>query len=244
MAEIKWKMDDKIIKVYQRLNEYDSIFSDNNDIDIIVECIINGYIKIYGNEIYIPIEIIKILGQYYGNISESNIINKTHDWICFMNMILKQLNKTGIILRKIYDTDIDGFRAETFHTKCDNKGPTLCIIKNEYDYIFGGYTKISWNNPSQYMYKSDPNAFLYNYYPKQKIYPIRLKTGMNAVRHQNKYGLSFGNGCDLIIYDNCNVRSNSNSNRPSIYSFKQYEITSKRNFIVSHIEVFTCNIAQ
>ena len=38
----------------------------------------------------------------------------------------------------------DGFQAETFHSKCDNKGPTVTVVKSG-NYIFGGFTEISWN---------------------------------------------------------------------------------------------------
>ena len=39
----------------------------------------------------------------------------------------------------------DGFQAETFHSKCDNKGPTVTIVKSGNN-IFGGFTEISWNS--------------------------------------------------------------------------------------------------
>ena len=37
----------------------------------------------------------------------------------------------------------DGFGTETFHSKCDNKGPTITVVKSG-GYIFGGYTEESW----------------------------------------------------------------------------------------------------
>ena len=39
----------------------------------------------------------------------------------------------------------DGFQAETLHSKCDNKGPTVTIVKSGNN-IFGGFTEISWNS--------------------------------------------------------------------------------------------------
>ena len=38
----------------------------------------------------------------------------------------------------------DGWAASTFHRQCDNKGPTVTIIKVN-NYIFGGYTDVSWS---------------------------------------------------------------------------------------------------
>ena len=39
----------------------------------------------------------------------------------------------------------DGFQAETFHSKYDNKGPTVTIVTSG-NYIFVGFTEISWNS--------------------------------------------------------------------------------------------------
>ena len=39
----------------------------------------------------------------------------------------------------------DGKTPADFHRCCDNKGPTLVLIKSE-EYIFGGYTVQSWDS--------------------------------------------------------------------------------------------------
>ena len=39
---------------------------------------------------------------------------------------------------------MDGWAASTFHSRCDNKGPTVTIIRVGGKYIFGGYTSLSW----------------------------------------------------------------------------------------------------
>ena len=39
----------------------------------------------------------------------------------------------------------DGKMPADFHRCCDNKGPTLVLIKSE-EYIFGGYTVQSWDS--------------------------------------------------------------------------------------------------
>ena len=47
----------------------------------------------------------------------------------------------------IYRGSEDGFTAAVFHKKCDQKGPTLIIIKSDKGKIFGGFTDIDWNSP-------------------------------------------------------------------------------------------------
>ena len=45
--------------------------------------------------------------------------------------------------KKCYQATVNGWDAETFHYTCNKKGPTVCIVRYG-DYIFGGYTSISW----------------------------------------------------------------------------------------------------
>ena len=47
----------------------------------------------------------------------------------------------------------DGFETQTFHPKCDNKGPTITIVKSGGN-IFGGFTEISWNSKNIFFSKN------------------------------------------------------------------------------------------
>jgi len=46
----------------------------------------------------------------------------------------------------LYRASTDGYTPVDFHRCCDNKGPTLVLIKSG-EYIFGGYTSKSWESP-------------------------------------------------------------------------------------------------
>ena len=46
----------------------------------------------------------------------------------------------------LYRTSTDGKTPADFHRCCDNKGPTLVLIKSG-EYIFGGYSSKSWESP-------------------------------------------------------------------------------------------------
>ena len=50
---------------------------------------------------------------------------------------------------KCWHAKTDGWEASTFHSNCDEKGPTVTIIQVD-KYIFGGYTDVSWSSPSKY----------------------------------------------------------------------------------------------
>ena len=58
------------------------------------------------------------------------------------------LNATCSLL---YRASTDGKTPADFHRCCDNKGPTLVLIKSG-EYIFGGYTSKSWESGKQFIH--------------------------------------------------------------------------------------------
>ena len=50
----------------------------------------------------------------------------------------------------IYRASEHGYSGKSFHKCCDDKGPTLVVIKSSEGWIFGGYTTQSWNEDSIY----------------------------------------------------------------------------------------------
>ena len=52
--------------------------------------------------------------------------------------------------RLIYRASEHGYTAESFHAYCDDKRPTLVVIKSSGRWIFGGYTTRSWNGNGIY----------------------------------------------------------------------------------------------
>ena len=60
----------------------------------------------------------------------------------------------------LYRASRDGFTCQAFHAKCDGQKNTLTIIKNNLNYVFGGYASSAWDNFGQYI--NDPKAFLFS----------------------------------------------------------------------------------
>ena len=54
--------------------------------------------------------------------------------------------------RLCYRASAYGWNAENFHRKCDNKGPTVTLVKVE-EYIFSGYTDQDWKSGERYTIK-------------------------------------------------------------------------------------------
>ena len=117
--------------------------------DIINE--INKNIKNFGSIIYNSLKIF----------NDSLIINKNKE---YENFLFKCLRKEGQQIKSglIYRKSRDGESFETFHSKCDNKGPTLILFKlsTPVKIIIGGYTPLNWDNHSGW--KNDNYTFLFN----------------------------------------------------------------------------------
>ena len=67
-------------------------------------------------------------------------INVLLSWLPFHDAGMKRRR-----LRLLYRASRDGFAAECFHSRCDNNGPTVTIVKSG-EYIFGGFTEQSWTS--------------------------------------------------------------------------------------------------
>ena len=52
--------------------------------------------------------------------------------------------------RLIYRASEHGYTASSFHECCNDKGPTLTVIKSSGGWIFGGYTTQSWSEDGIY----------------------------------------------------------------------------------------------
>ena len=62
--------------------------------------------------------------------------------ISFLDPVLPTASRTDFV--RCWHAKTDGWAASTFHSNCDGRGPTVTIIKVD-DYIFGGYTDVSWS---------------------------------------------------------------------------------------------------
>ena len=54
----------------------------------------------------------------------------------------------------IYRASEHDYTASSFHEYCENKGPTLTIIKSSEGWIFGGYTSVNWSSDSIYSFET------------------------------------------------------------------------------------------
>ena len=84
---------------------------------------------------------LKISRYYFKNPSElfpnTQIVNQQYD------SILREW-VGDYKWRLLYRSSEHGYSGESFHECCDDRGPTLIVIKSSGGWLFGGYTTQSW----------------------------------------------------------------------------------------------------
>jgi len=123
--------------------------------------------------------------------------------ISFLTPVLQSPSRSRFV--RCWHAKTDGWAASTFHTKCGNKGPTVTIIKVN-NYIFGGYTDVSWSSPSPSSYASSSQSFIYSLHNINGYAPAKqqIKTAFKqyAIDRRSNYGPTFGGGHDIHISNN------------------------------------------
>lgn len=131
---------------------------------------------------------------------KSRIISNINE-ISFVIDYIKSEEKKKFDFKMIFQSFKDGDSKNIFHQLCDNKSPTLTIIKTKENVIFGGFTTISLNGEGK---RKDDKAFCFNVTNK-KIYEII--PGENALESCSSDTLfNFGKnnvsyGCTIFVGD-------------------------------------------
>jgi len=92
----------------------------------------------------------------------------------------------------LYSITRDGCDPVPFHSKCDDKGPTVTVVYNTQGSVYGGYTSLAWQSSGNY--KQDDKAFLFqilhSYQKLCRKFPSQKTT--KSIYHNSEYGPSFG----------------------------------------------------
>ena len=252
---ISWNIDDinkddkdKIkyrIEMKKENEEFEKIYEGNNN---------NYSINNLSNNTNYEFRICSLLDNIMGEWSEIKKF-KTIDFDCD-SIILIESKRGNEYLKKIYEWSgynkmellfrgtRDGMTNIIFHNKCDKKGQTITLIKNEKGNIFGGYSSISWTSDSKE--HSAPDSFLFTLTNNYNIEPTKFvsKNDQREVYHRSDYGPIFGGGRDLGIYPDISEKggwSNFPNTYPDILGKGKSIFTGDINksiFKIKEIEVF------
>ena len=123
----------------------------------------------------------------------------------------------------IYRASRDGFSYQNFHSKCDKKANVVAIIKNNLNFVFGGYSAVGWT--SEDGLATDTNAFIFSLRNdfQTKTQTFKVKKSEHAIYNGSRLlGLVFGfGGCNIDICNNSNVNTGSYTNFGTDYEIPE-----------------------
>ena len=136
-----------------------------------------------------------------------------------INWIKEKTNKNKVNFELIFKMSKNGSNSADFHNYCDNKGPTLTIVKTTKNMIFGGFTTLDWKDSGGYIFDKSNQTFIFSLNLDKK-YDMIKKGGYGIYYLKESYGPVFG-GVDFGLYKNmkngvthanigCNFLSNNN----------------------------------
>ncbi|KAG0259769.1 hypothetical protein BG011_002380 [Mortierella polycephala] len=135
-------------------------------------------------------------------------------------LVKSQLPQSKLTLQ--YRATRDGFDAASFHLACDQRGPTLTVVRTDNGAVFGGFNSSSWSSHPSGVYSTSRTNFLFTL--KSRDCPTRenvlfsIKGNGNAAAYNKAdYGPTFGVGHDLFLGTNCNLTCLSSSTLSSSY---------------------------
>lgn len=164
---------------------------------------------------------------------EEEFLNKIFEWTGYKNMEL------------LFRGTRDGMNSNSFHSKCDHKGQTICLYLNDKGYIFGGYASIPWTSDGSY--HPAPESFIFTLTNIHCLSPTKfpVKKSDEGVYHHTDRGPTFGSSCDITIVKNFSEQNNTDfpcryqdlSNKGRSIFTGDFD-NNKTNFYIKEIEVF------
>lgn len=171
-------------------------------------------------------------GSLFENFPRTNLLKESD--IEFLATLFSHYRSVELLL----NSRNHGGDNKTFHKLCDDKGPTLIVIKSG-NFFAGGFTDQNWNGNDTF--KASEKSFLFSI-DKRKKYPIKKNQVQYAIYCHPNYGPLFGGGSD--IYIDSNFKSSGNySNLGKTYdsfgvNFPEKELFGSENFKVDAYEVY------
>ena len=135
----------------------------------------------------------------------------------------------------------DGMSVDAFHNRCNNKGPTISLFKNENGYLFGEYASIDWTSYGNF--RSAPDSFIFTLTNMYNISPTKFPNSDTrySIWDDSTCGPIFGGGHDIrICFNSSDYTSFPHSYKDELG--KGYSIFKGDNdnyyFNLKEIEVF------
>jgi len=89
----------------------------------------------------------------------------------------------------IFRASRDGWSAKDFHRLCDDRGPTLCLVQADGDYMSAGFTSKAWASPEKTTDVEDASACVFALTDTLQVF--KTKKPEKAVGHHRGIGPSW-----------------------------------------------------
>ena len=218
---------------------------------------VEAYIRIYFGE-FAPTDIIQCIFAFYLLTMDTNILSSEEQMEFLDSLFLKLCQQTcnkdmkSINTELLFSASKQGFTVKAFLEACTGKGPSIIIIHNEHDRVFGAYTSLKWGPEDDTYDRSDPDALLFLIRPEIKYFAFKTgkEKGEHAVWSEKRFkkvGIGFGSGAD--VWMDLGEKGTSNGcQSPSTWDFKPSELSGKEEgftyFDVKDCEVFLIDIVE
>ena len=194
--ELSWKINDLKNLDKNKIKSKVEIKKENENFKQIYEGDKYEFIiKNLNNNTKYEIRICSLYKDVSGLWSESLILTTKN---AIDSNILSNSDKKNEFLEKIYEWSgckslellyrgtRDGMYSKNFHEKCDDKGPTITLFKNDKGNIFGGYLPVSWKNTGGYL--NENRCFIFTLTNIYNIQPTKFKSKNNG--HEVYFSIS------------------------------------------------------
>ena len=145
------------------------------------------------------------------NSIDSNILSNSNNKNEYLGKIYEWSGAKNLEL--LYRGSRDGMYSKNFHEKCDDKGATITLFRNDKGNIFGGYLPISWKNTGGY--QNENRCFIFTLTNIYNIQPTKF------VSKNNGSEVFFGIGYGPCFYDTWN--ENDLKNQSNAYFGSHYQ---------------------
>ncbi|KAF0424047.1 btb/poz domain-containing protein 19-like [Gigaspora margarita] len=108
----------------------------------------------------------------------------------------------------LFRSSLDGLSSQTFHRKCNNKGATIIVVRDQNSSrLFGGYNPLDWNGENIYKETTDSFIFVLDYNDLKNATVSRINHDHSdyAIACGDDEGPWFGGGPDLYAQENSNI---------------------------------------
>ena len=138
-----------------------------------------------------------------------------------MTQLFQRMGSTNLEL--CYNPKLHGYSSATMHSRCDNRGKTLTLMRrNSNGQVFGGYVgrtlnKVGWSGPCT------EKPWLFTVKSGQVKFLNYAGRGRQCYYMANSYGMTWGGGHDL----HCSSDLESCYANPSSYTHARTELSGQ-----------------